>query len=174
MTNIMEPLKVLIRNSIVHQWYISKSESDKRILKLLAVLSLSLICYAGLWVPLNNYVDTQQRQAYLAQSTADWLVANRTALEAVATSAESGTSGSSGGQPTISQITNSAAALKITLSRLQPEADGSVSVALEQQPFNAVAQWLAGIEREQGFTIDRASIDRTGEPGLINAQLRIR
>ena len=174
MTNIPEPITVLIRNSIVHQWYVSKSESDKRILKLLAVLSLSLICYVGMWMPLNNYVDTQQRQAYLAQSTADWLVANRMALEAVATSAESGNPNPGGDQPTISQITNSAARLKITLSRLQPEADGSVSVALEQQSFNAVAQWLAGMEREQGFTIDRASLDKTSEPGLINAQLRIR
>ena len=174
MKNIPEPITVLIRNSIVYQWYVSKSESDKRILKLLAGLSLSLICYVGMWMPLNNYVDTQQRQAYLAQSTADWLVANRMALEAVATSAESGNPNPGGDQPTISQITNSAAELKITLSRLQPEADGSVSVALEQQSFNAVAQWLAGIEREQGFTIDRASLDRTSESGLINAQLRIR
>ena len=174
MTNIPEPITELIRNSIVHQWYVSKSESDKRILKLLAGLSLSLICYVGMWMPLNNYVDTQQRQAYLAQSTADWLVANRMALEAVATSAESGNPNPGGDQPTISQITNSAAEMKITLSRLQPEADGSVSVALEQQSFNAVARWLAGIEREQGFTIDRASLDRTSEPGLINAQLRIR
>ena len=174
MKNIPEPITVLIRNSIVYQWYVSKSESDKRILKLLAGLSLSLICYVGMWMPLNNYVDTQQRQAYLAQSTADWLVANRMALEAVATSAESGRQNPGGDQPTISQITNSAAELKITLSRLQPEADGSVSVALEQQSFNAVTRWLAGIEREQGFTIDRASLDRTSEPGLINAQLRIR
>ena len=174
MTNIQEPMPVRIKNSAVHQWYVSKRDSDQRILKLLAGLSLSLICYVGMWVPLNNYVDTQQRQAYLAQSTADWLVANRMALEAVATSAESGNPNPGGDQPTISQITNSAAALKITLSRLQPEADGSVSVALEQQSFNAVARWLAGIEREQGFTIDRASLDRTSEPGLINAQLRIR
>ena len=174
MTNIPEPIIVLIRNSTVHQWYVSKSESDKRILKLLAGLSLPLICYVGMWMPLNNYVDTQQRQAYLAQSTADWLVVNRMALEAVATSAESGNPNPGGDQPTISQITNSAAELKITLSRLQPEADGSVSVALEQQSFNAVAQWLASIEREQGFTIDRASLDRTSESGLINAQLRIR
>ena len=174
MTNIPEPITVLIRNSTVHQWYVSKNEGDKRILKLLAGLSLSLICYVGMWVPLNNYVDTQQQQAYLSQSTADWLVANRMALEAVATLAESGNPNPGGDQPTISQITNSAAEMKITLSRLQPEADGSVSVALEQQSFNAVAQWLAGIEREQGFTIDRASLDRTGESGLINAQLRIR
>ena len=76
--------------------------------------------------------------------------------------------------PTIAQITNSAATFNLTLSRLQPEADGSVSVALEQQPFNALAQWLVGIENEQGYTIDRASIDRTNEQGLVNAQLRIR
>ena len=174
MTNIMEQFAVLIRNTIVHQWYVSKNESDKRILKLLAVLSVSLVCYFGLWVPLSKYVDTQKRQAYLAQSTADWLVANRMALETVATSAGSGTLSTGVNLPTISQITNSAAALKITLSRLQPEADGSVSVALDKQSFDTVAQWLASIEREQGFVIDKASIDKTNEPGLVNAQLRIR
>ena len=109
MTNIMEQFAVLIRNTIVYQWYVSKNESDKRILKLLAVLSVSLVCYFGLWVPLSKYVDTQKRQAYLAQSTADWLVANRMALEAVATSAESRNQNPGGDQPTISQITNSAA-----------------------------------------------------------------
>jgi type II secretory pathway component PulM len=72
------------------------------------------------------------------------------------------------------QITSSAAQFGITLSRLQPESDGSVSVAVEQQLFNALVQWLAGIESEQGYVIDRASIDRASEEGLVNGQFRFR
>ena len=34
---------------------------------------------------------------------------------------------------------------------------------MEQQPFNSLVQWLAGIENEQGYAIDRASIDRGSE-----------
>ena len=133
-----------------------------------------LICYIGIWQPLSRYAAAQQVQANRAQTTADWLVTNRAALEATASSTSKAGNGSSGAAPTISQITNSAATFNLTLSRLQPEADGSVSVALEQQPFNGVAEWLVGIENEQGYTIDRASIDRTNAQGLVNAQLRIR
>jgi type II secretory pathway component PulM len=79
-----------------------------------------------------------------------------------------------GGEPTIAQITSSAAQFGITLSRLQPESDGSVSVAVEQQSFNALVQWLAGIESEQGYDIDRASIDRASDEGLVNGQFRFR
>ena len=53
-----------------------------------------------------------------------------------------------------------------------PLLDGSVSVAVEQQPFNALVQWLASIETEQGYAIDRASIDRGSEEGLVNGQFR--
>ena len=50
----------------------------------------------------------------------------------------------------------------------------AVSVAVEQQSFNALVQWLAGIESEQGYVIDRASIDRASEEGLVNGQFRFR
>ena len=174
MTNVTETFTAAIRSTSAHQWYVSKSDSDRRVLKLLAVLVGLLVCYIGIWEPLSRYAAEQQLQANRAQTTADWLVTNRTALEAKASSSSAAATGNSAAAPTISQITNSAATFNLTLSRLQPEADGSVSVALEQQPFNALAQWLVGIENEQGYTIDRASIDRTNEQGLVNAQLRIR
>ena len=174
MTNVTETFTATIRSTSAHQWYVSKSDRDRRALKLLAAVAGLLVCYIGIWEPLSRYAAEQQLQANRAQSTADWLVTNRGALEATASSSGAAATGNRAAAPTIAQITNSAATFNLMFSRLQPEADGSVSVALEQQPFNAVVQWLVGIENEQGFTIDRASIDRTNEQGLVNAQLRIR
>ena len=174
MNKVTETFTTALRSTSAHQWYVSKSDNDRRILQLLMVAAGFLLCYIGIWEPLSRYAAEQQLQANRAQTTADWLVTNRAALEATATSSSAAATGNSAAAPTISQITNSAASFNLTLNRLQPETDGSVSVALEQQPFNALAQWLVGIENEQGYTIDRASIDRTNEQGLVNAQLRIR
>ena len=174
MINMTETFTAALRGTSVHQWYISKSDSDRRVLRFLVAAAGVLICYIGILEPLSRYTAAQQVQANRAQTTADWLVTNRAALEAMASSTNETANGSSGAAPTISQITNSAATFNLTLSRLQPEADGSVSVTLEQQPFNEVAEWLVGIENEQGYTIDRANIDRTNTQGLVNAQLRIR
>ena len=116
-----------------------------------------------------------QQRAARSQALADWIETNRQAL---IQSGKQGTASAGqtarGGEPTIGQITSSAAQFGITLSRLQPESDGSVSVAVEQQLFNALVQWLAGIESEQGYVIDRASIDRASEEGLVNGQFRFR
>jgi len=174
MTKMTETFTAALRSTSTYQWYIAKSDRDRRVLKFLVATAGLLICYTGIWEPLSRYAAAQQVQANRAQNTADWLVTNRAALEVTASSTSKAGNGSSGAAPTISQITNSAATFNLTLSRLQPESDGSVSVALEQQPFNSVAEWLVGIENEQGYTIDRASIDRTNAKGLVNAQLRIR
>jgi general secretion pathway protein M len=123
----------------------------------------------------GDFADTQQQRAARSQALADWIETNRQAL---IQSGKQGTASAGqtarGGEPTIAQITSSAAQFGITLSRLQPESDGSVSVAVEQQSFNALVQWLAGIESEQGYVIDRASIDRGSEEGLVNGQFRFR
>ena len=125
-----------------------KNTTDQRILKALAALCAILFFYIGVWQPLSDFADEQQRRA-ARQSLADWIAANRpTLVRSGSQNTDSTGLPVRGGAPTIAQITSSAAQFGITLTRLQPESDGSVSVAVEQQPFNAL-QWLAGIENDQ-------------------------
>ena len=161
------------RATTVHRWFAGKSATDQRVLKVLGTLCVALFFYIGLWQPLVDFTAKQQQRAAQSQTLADWIAENRQAL-AQSSTHRAGNAGQpfSGGAPTIAQITSSAARFGITLSRLQPESDGSVSVAVEQQPFNALVQWLASIETEQGYAIDRASIDRGSEEGLVNGQFR--
>lgn len=161
------------RATRAYRWYASKSATDQRTLQVLSALCAALIVYIGLWQPLGDFADNQQQRAAQSQTLADWIAANRQALvESAKRNTSSAGQSIRGGAPTIAQITSSAAQFGVTLSRLQPESDGSVSVAVEQQPFNALVQWLAGIETEQGYAIDRASIDRGSDDGLVNGQFR--
>ena len=158
-----------------YRWYTEKSTTDQRILKVLSALSVALFFYIGLWQPLDDFADTQHQRAAQSQALADWIETNRQALiQSRKQGAASAGQTARSGEPTIAQITSSAGQFGIILSRLQPESDGSVSVAVEQQSFNALVQWLAGIESEQGYVIERASIDRAGEEGLVNGQFRFR
>ena len=160
------------QGTTVYRWYASKSVTDQRILNVLSALCVALFFYIGLWQPLADYADEQQQRAAQSQTLADWITANRQALVQSGQTEPGSLQTVRSSAPTIAQITRSAAQFGITLSRLQPESDGSVSVAVEQQPFNSLAQWLAGIENEQGYVIDRASMDRGSEDGLVNGQFR--
>jgi len=179
MSKILNSMSGAMNNAIgataPYRWYASKSKSDQRVLKALACLIVMMILYLGVWQPVSEYAQKQQQRAQQAQTLADWIATNRQALMSQQrAAANSGVSNSDDGQPTIAKITNSAANFGITLSRLQPEADGSVSVSLEQQSFDGLMKWLAGIESEQGYLIDRASIDRGDRNGRVNAQFRFR
>ena len=110
---------------------------------------VALFFFIGLWQPLADYADEQQQRAAQSQTLADWITANRQALVQSGQTKPGSLQTVRSRAPTIAQITQ-CSSIWYTLSRLQPESDGSVSVAVEQQPFNSLAQWLAGIENEQG------------------------
>ena len=87
--------------------------------------------------------------------------------------AKSQQSGGGGQRSLLPTITGTAAAEGLTLSRLQPESNGAVSVVLQAQRFNAMVRWLDGLRENNGVTIQRVSVDAEGQPGYVNAQLRL-
>ena len=56
---------------------------------------------------------------------------------------------------------------------LQPESDGAVSVVLQAQPFNTVVEWLDRLQKTHSIEVQRISLDAEGQPGLVNAQIRL-
>jgi type II secretory pathway component PulM len=70
-------------------------------------------------------------------------------------------------------ITRAAAAHEISLNRLQPESNGIISVALQQQSFNQIIGWIAQLEENNGVSVERANFDDTDAPGYVNAQIRL-
>ena len=135
-------MKVLLQNladqwraTTIYRWYSAKSTTDQRILKALTALCALVFFYIG--CAEANFADEQQRRAALP-NTGRLIAANRQALVRSGRQNTANTNQTvRGGAPTIAQITSSAAQFGITLSRLQPESDGSVSVGSNRSRLSA-------------------------------------
>lgn len=172
--NFMSKATNAITSTVIHRWYTEKSQTDQRVLQGLLVLTLAMIFFVGIWQPASEFQARERARASTNQGLFEWIALNRSELTNASGRQRSGDQASSLSGPTIANITNSAAQFNIVLSRLQPETDGSVSVSVEQQSFEQLIQWLAELEQKQRYIVERGSIDRVSEEGLVNAQFRFR
>ena len=56
-------------------------------------------------------------------------------------------------------------------------ASGGASVQaqarVQAQPFNTVVEWLDRLQKTHSIEVQRISLDAEGQPGLVNAQIRL-
>ena len=153
----------------VGQWYAVKSRSDRIVINALAALFLFSIALLGVWQPIqiNN---SEQRSRYVNELTlTEWIALNRNQLQSLSNSSTEQSDASSA----IARITNAANQSKITLDRLQPESDGSVSISLQNQSFTRVVRWLVQLETQKGLTVSRLGIDKGSKIGEVSGQIRV-
>jgi len=102
-----------------------------------------------------------------------WLSAQAPAVAALSTSA-----GASGGRVTtespLGAVDQSARAAGLggALRRVRPQESG-VEAELEGAAYTALVRWLAALETQYGLRIETLSLDPGGEPGRVNAQIRV-
>ena len=153
----------------IGQWYAVKSKSDRIVINAVAALLLFSIAILGVWQPIqiNN---SEQRPRYVNELTlTEWIAINKHKLKALSNSPLKQSDTSSA----VARITNAANQNKVTLDRLQPESDGSVSISLQNQNFTKVLRWLVQLETQQGLTVLRLGIDKGNKTGEVSVQIRM-
>lgn len=152
------------------RWYAGREPHERPIIAGLIVLIAAALFWAIVWKPLSDWRDLEANRYQNAQSTLEWIQTNA----AGARSRASQTAASPGGERSLMPlVTREANSQGIRLNRLQPESDGAVSVVVQAQPFNSVIEWLDRLERTHNIEVQRISVDAEGQPGLINAQIRL-
>lgn len=58
-----------------------------------------------------------------------------------------------------------------SLAGSDPGAPGTLSLRLNRAPFDALIAWLGRLAQQNGVTIDSATIEKAGPPGLVNAAI---
>ena len=167
---MLEILARNARNSAVGRWLAQRELSERLMLGLLAATAAVAIFGLGIWQPLADWQGREASRHRNAQNLVVWLQANESRLRAA--SEQSGDPQSA--RPIIPVVTKAAEVKGLEVSRLQPEADGVVSVVLQDQKFNDLMAWIAELNDAQGVQVVRASVDSQGEPGYVNAQIRLR
>jgi len=131
-----------------------------------AALALALLIF-GVLLPLDRGVAHAQQR--LAKKHADLAWMQSVAPEIAASAPPPAATGES----LLVVVDRSAreSGLASSLAGSEPGAPGSLSVRLEKAPFDALVAWLARLAQQNGVTVDSATIERAGGPGLVNAAI---
>jgi type II secretory pathway component PulM len=150
------------------RWLAGRERDEQRLILALIGVVILTVLWLSVWKPVADWRAQEDNRYRNAQATLDWMRANE------ARARELARSGSQVGERSlIPLITRSAELQGITLTRLQPEATGAVSIVLQGQSFNDVVRWLHQLEENNGVTVARVAFDADTRAGLVNAQIRL-
>ena len=158
-----------LRGSSVARWLRGRERNEQRVILALGAATLLTVLWLGIWKPVSDWREVEHNRLLNAQTTLDWMRAN----EAQARERAATRSAESGERSLMPLITRSAEVQGLQLTRLQPEAGGTVNVVLQAQPFNEVIRWLHQLEQNNGITVARVAFDADANPGFVNAQIRL-
>ena len=158
-----------LQQGSIGQWYVTKSPTDRLIIKILAALIAATIIYTVVWKPLSDYSQDQQARYVTELALSEWIVLNQEALRQSARQPVRGNSSPA----LIPSITNAANQNQLKLDRLQPDSDGGVSISLQEQQFDQVLKWLSLLETMQGLSVERLSIDRGDKSSKVSGQVKL-
>jgi type II secretory pathway component PulM len=142
------------------------SPRERRLLLIGAVAAAAILIF-GIFIPLDRSVAHAQQR--LAKKRADLSymqsVAPQIALLPPPVAAN--------GESLLVIVDRSAreSGLASALSGSEPGATGTLSVRLEKAPFDALIGWLARLGQQSGVMVDSAVIEKSGAPGLVNANI---
>ena len=163
----MNRLLTWFENTPLGQAFYARSEQDRRVIALVALLFIVSLLWLIAWKPVADWHTDAVARLDGARTSIDYLKANESLARRASNLRSGGESGS-----LIPLVTRAANAQQLTLNRLQPEAGGILNVVLEEQSFDLVFQWIAQLEQNNGIRARTVSIRGGERSGTINAQIR--
>jgi general secretion pathway protein M len=142
-------------------WWQQLNNREQRLVVAMGLFFIVFIFYSAIWKPINNSITEANGKLARQQELLTW-VQDKTALyNQVKKSDRKPTLTAS-----ISSVTNrSAKTYKLTITRMQPQADG-LQVWIDSTPFTQLLFWLEHLANNEGLqvkAIDLTIGDNVGE-----------
>jgi len=142
------------------------SPRERRLLLLGAIAAVAILIF-GMLIPLDRSVSHAQDRLAKKRADLSWMqsVAPQIAVIPPPSTAR--------GESLLVIVDRSAreAGLANALSGSEPGGPGNLSVRLEKASFDMLVGWLARLAQQNGVTVDSAIIEKSGVPGLVNANI---
>lgn len=141
------------------------SPRERRLLMFGAIAAVAILIF-GILIPLDRSVAHAQDRLTKKRADLSWMQSVAPQIAMLPPAAASGES-------PIVIIDRSAreAGLGSSLSCCEAGSSGTLSVRLEKAPFDVLVGWLARLAQQNGVTVDSAIIEKSGAPGLVNANI---
>jgi general secretion pathway protein M len=142
------------------------SPRERRLLLLGAIAAVAILIF-GMLIPLDRSVSHAQDRLAKKRADLSWMqsVAPQIAVIPPPSTAR--------GESLLVIVDRSAreAGLANALSGSEPGGPGNLSVRLEKASFDMLVGWLARLAQQNGVAVDSAIIEKSGVPGLVNANI---
>jgi general secretion pathway protein M len=144
------------------------NERERRMVIIGAVAAVVIII-VGVLLPLNSSVGNAHERIAKKQADLSWMRTVGPELQAAGPVAQKPTS-----QESLLVVVDRAAresGLGSSLTSSEPSGPGRLRVRLEKAPFDVMIGWLGRISDQHGITVESATVDNAGAPGIVNAGL---
>jgi general secretion pathway protein M len=144
----------------------SLNERERRMVVIGGVCATLLLVF-GVIVPLDRSVAREHARIAAKQADLVWMRAVAPELLATGPAVNAPTS-----QQSMLVVVDRAAreaGLGSALTSSEPSGAGGLQVRLEKAPFDAIVAWLARLSEQDGIRVDSATMDNSGQPGVVNA-----
>jgi general secretion pathway protein M len=143
------------------------NERERRMV-MIGAIGFVLILIIAVVLPLDRSVATAQDRLARKQADLQWMQSVTPELSVAGPAAQRPQSQESL-LITVDRTAREAGLAK-SLTSSEPAGTG-LRIRLEKAPFDIVVGWLARLSDQNGIRVESASIDKSGEPGVVNAGL---
>jgi type II secretory pathway component PulM len=147
------------------------NERERRMVLIGGIAAVVLVLF-GIVVPLESSVSKAQERIEKKQADLQWM---RTVGPELASAGPAIARPAT--QESMLVIVDRAAresGLGNSLVNSEPSGPGGLRVRLEKAPFGLIIGWLARLADQHGIRVESATMDSSGEPGVVNAGLVLR
>lgn len=153
-------------------WYQNLQPRERLQVVIILAILLIAIFYITIWKPVYNGLDEQQKLYASQQDTLLWMKQASFEVKSLKSSGIRGNKRNKN-QPVTLVVEQSAstAGLKNNLSKLESSGKSGAQAKLESASFDQMLIWINALKRNNGIIITSANIERTDQPGTVNARL---
>jgi type II secretory pathway component PulM len=143
------------------------SEREQKFLKIGAV-AVPLIFIFFVLLPLDTSVSKARARITKKQEDLVWMRGVAPYLATAPVRPAGGT-----GESLLVVVDRSAkeSGLQKSVVGTEPTGPGAIQVRLEKASFDAIIGWLARLAEQNGLSVEGATIDIAGAPGIVNAAI---
>ena len=148
-------------------WYAGLQSREQRTVAIGGVTVGVLILVVGILMPLQSAVSSAAHRNQTKREDLKWMQVNAPEVRAFGGQLPADT----GEAPVVLvDRVGREAGLASALRGTQPNGTG-VRVQLEAAPFDLMVAWLAALDERYGLAIESITVDRTAQPGAVNASI---
>lgn len=147
------------------------NERERFLLSIAAVVTMVIIAYLGLWKPMHDRLDILRTAAPEAQAQLVWMRNQKNRVNAIK---RQHTIAPAADILTVVESSITEHGLNDRISQLEPVDTNSARINFKDVNFNTLTKWISVLHRRHGISIVSATIDKTGESGLVSASLVLR